>query len=219
MNPRVMHGYALVEGNRFDLNVILDAYEELVGALAEEFADGATTLSTAHPAHQKKIPWPEPGKATARKAWYGMAELYEVVDEALVHVMGRMTVKAYLLGKTWCVHDPATGRITTPLGEDVADLEPQPVVCIYGEQIGPNQYGMADERDIAVARRIVTANLAHLGLAFEASGPRVDRATGRALLVAYVTFPHAVYGKGRDFVRVRCVEPDGDPADTDQKAN
>lgn len=219
MNPRVMHGYALIEGNRFDLNAVLEAYETLVAALAEEFADGTTTLATAHPEHQKKFPWPDPGKEMGRKAWYGMAELYEVVDEALVHDMGRITVKAFLLGKTWCIHHPATGRITTPAGEHISSLEPQPVICIYGEQAAPNAYGLADARDIAIARRLVTVSLANLGLAFETSEPRFDPATGRDVLVAYVTFPHALYGKGRDIIRVRCVEPDGEPADTNQKAN
>lgn len=219
MNPRVMHGYALVEADRFDLNAVLDAYEAFVAAFAEEFADGTTTLSTAHPEYPAKIPWPDPGKVQARKAWYGMAQLYEVVDEALVHAMGRVTVKAFLLGKTWCVYHPASGRITTPLGEDVAELEPQPVICIYGVQSAPNAYGLADERDIAVAKRLVTLNLAYLGLEFETSEPRFDPASGRNQLVAFVKFPHALYGKGRDIVRVRCVEPDGEPADTDQKAN
>jgi hypothetical protein len=219
MNPRVMHGFALVEGNRFDLNAVLSAYEAVVDALAEEFSDGATTLATAHEEYAKKIPWPEPGKAMARRAWYGMADLYEVVDEALVHAMGRITVKAFLLGKTWCVHHPATGRLTTPRGEDVSTLEPQPVICLYGEQGGPNEYAVADAADIAIARRVITTDLAHLGLAFETSQPVVDPATGRNLLVAFVTFPHALYGKGRDIIRVRCVEPDGEPADTNQKAN
>lgn len=219
MNPRVMHGFALVECDRFDLNAVLSAYEAIIDALADEFSDGATTLSTAHPEHQKKFPWPDPGKGMARAAWYGMADLYEVVDEALVHAMGRITVKAFLLGKTWCVHHPATGRVTTPRGEDVSALEPQPVICVYGRQSGPNEYGVADAADIAVVRRVVVANLAHLGLAFETSQPIVDPATGRTLLAAFITFPHARYGKGRDIIRVRCVEPDGEPADTNQKAN
>lgn len=212
MQPTITGRSALIRGQKYDLSKVLASYEKLVDALTAHF--GASTLTTDRPGARKRIPWPEPGKAIARSTWEQMKQLHDVVDEPLLHLAGGLTVKAYLLGKTWCVRNVETGAITTPEGEDVSLLDPAPIVCIYGSGNGDGSYRLVDGATMDAVSMLLSDTLRDLGLGFERRTINEARtaADGRTDF-AFITFPHDAYGAGRDWITVRCVNSDGSELD------
>lgn len=213
MQTTIVGRSALVEGKAFDLQKVLTAHERLIDAFARRF--GPSQLTTDHEAAQRRFAWPDPGRALARQTWTRMKELHDVVDEPLIHPMDAgITLKAYLLGKTWCVRNPRTGVVTTPHGEHLAQLDPSPTVCVYGIRQPGGSYGLVSEADMEAAQRIVLVDLAALELTFERSTINEHAAVKSGLTdYGYVRFPHDVYGAGRDWIRVRCVSSDGGEVD------
>ncbi|HTK04457.1 MAG TPA: hypothetical protein VL500_02645 [Candidatus Eisenbacteria bacterium] len=212
MQPTIAGRSAIILGRKYDLSKIIAAHEKLVDALTAHF--GASVLTTDRPGAQKRIPWPEPGKAIARRTWEQMKELHDVVDEPLLHLAGGLTVKAFLLGKTWCVRNIETGAITTPEGEDVSLLDPVPTVCIYGAGNGNGSYRLVDGATMDAVSMLLSDKLRDLGLGFERRTINDAVAAGSgASDFAFITFPHEVYGAGRDWITVRCVNSDGSELD------
>ncbi|HTM68558.1 MAG TPA: hypothetical protein VL426_04615 [Candidatus Binatia bacterium] len=208
MQPRIAGRSAVILGQKYDLAKVLASYEKLIDALTEHF--GSSQVTTDHAFAQKRIAWPEPGKQLARQIWAKMKEIHDVVDEPLLHLAGGLTVKAFLLGKTWCVRDVGTGAITTPEGEDVSLLDPAPTVCIYGSRIDDGNYRLVDGATMDAVSMLLGDKLRDLGLGFERRTINEARtaADGRTDF-AFITFPHAAYGAGRDWITVRCVNSDG----------
>lgn len=204
MNP----GSALVEGPKYDFPRVLGAYERIVDAFTARF--GASTVTTDRPGAQRRIVWPDPGRAVARAVWEKLKEMHDVVDEPLVHLVGDLTVKAYLLGKTWCVRDAKTGEIRTSHGEHVSKLDPSPTVCVYGVRSEDGACRLVDGGTMDAVGEILAYDLRDLGLRFERSTLCVPAtaADGRTDY-GFITLPHAVYGAGRDWLNVRCVSSDG----------
>ncbi|MEY4744429.1 MAG: hypothetical protein RL272_374 [Candidatus Parcubacteria bacterium] len=219
MKTPIVGRSALIMGPKYDLLKTLDAYERLIDALAARF--GGTAVTTVRQSASRRIPWPDPGKAVARQTWLSMKEIHDVVDEPLVHPMDGLTIKAYLLGKTWCVQDAETGAVTTPEGEDVSALDPVPTVCVYGPKArGGDGHALLDVATVDAVQAVIDGPLADLGLVI--SRHRFERsATGapQPLEVAYVTFPHGVYGDGHEWLNVRCVSSDGGDPDPDGLEN
>lgn len=217
--PIPRRGMALVNGPAYDLDMVMAAYETLIDALAARF--GGTTVTAASVLRGTKFDWPDPGKPIARRTWKKMTEFYDVVDEALVHHMGPLTVKAFLLGKTWCVYDPLSRRVLTSQGDDISMLDPVPTVCLYGpeDEDQPGSYGMPPVSVIDAASVVIDDELAKLGLTIDRSRPVTVPGESFSRCVAFVAFPHDIYGRGRDYIRVRCVTPDGDSADSGEEGN
>lgn len=213
MQTTIVGRSALIEGQVYDMTKVMAAYEALVDAFARRF--GPSTLTTDHESAQRRFSWPDPGKGLARQTWSRMKELHDVVDEPLIHPMkAGLTLKAYLLGKTWCVRDSRTGVVTTPHGEHVSLLDPSPTVCVYGIRQPSGAYGLVSEADMEAAQRIVLVDLAALELTFERSTINEHAAVKSGLTdYGYVRFPHDVYGAGRDWIRVRCVSSEGGEVD------
>lgn len=208
MQPTITGRSAVIVGQKYDLPKVIAAYERLIDALTAHF--GSSVLTTERPEAQKRIAWPDPGKAVARRTWEQRKELHDVVDEPLLHLAGGLTVKAYLLGKTWCVRNVETGAITTPEREDVSWLDPVPTVCVYGAGDGKGSYRLIDGATMDAISMVLSDVLRDLGLDFERKTINVPgtAADGRTDF-AYITFPHGVYGAGRDWITVRCVNSDG----------
>lgn len=218
MQTTIVGRSALVQGPRYDLPKVLAAHEELIDAFTARF--GRSTLTTNIPAAQRQFAWPDPGKAFARQTWDRMKELYDVVDEPMLHLMEGLTVKAFLLGKTWCVRNVATGEITTPGGEHVSCLDPAPMVCVYGPGNGDGSYHLVAGTKMDAVSELFAGPLRHLNLDFERCTLNVPKtaATG-ATDYAFITFPHRIYGAGHDWVTVRCVNSDGSEIDPKDFAN
>jgi len=214
MPPVIAGRSALIEGPKYDLRKILAAHEQLIDALTAHF--GSSALTTDHAEAQRRIPWPEPGKAVARSTWERMKQIHDVVDEPLLHIAGGLTVKAYLLGKTWCVRNVDTGAITTPSGEDISWLDPVPTVCIYGARADDGACRLVDGATMDAVSMVLSDKLRDLGLDFERRTINDAVAAGSgATDIAFITFPHGVYGAGRDWITVRCVSSDGSELDNE----
>lgn len=203
-------GTILIPGPRYDLRKVLDAYEQVIDVLTERIGGGRSTVSTTREQYREHLDWPDPGKGVARETWLRMAELYEAVDEPLVHAVGGMTAKAYLLGKTWCVYHRERDLITTPTGLDLSELDPHPVIGVYGPEVQDNSYQLCDAATIAAVRGLLAGPLAGLGLEMTESQILTEPSDpSRPLQIAFIDFPHAGYGDGFGPIRVRCVTPDG----------
>ncbi|KPJ85766.1 hypothetical protein AMJ57_01855 [Parcubacteria bacterium SG8_24] len=203
-------GWVLIETDQYDFPRVLDAAEEVIDCLVRHMSAGGSTVSTLRPGFRQPFAWPEPGRRIARQVWTDTARSFEVVDSSLVHAIGPMSVKAFLLGKTWCVFDATTGRLTTPRLEPVSELDPTPTVCLYGEEVGPNSYDLLDPAVIDAAEGHILSELSHLGLEIRRhSAPARAGDPAEVRQVAFISFPHSTYGDGRGLSRVRCVTPNG----------
>jgi hypothetical protein len=202
-------GTVLVTGARFDLERVLDAYEQVVDALAGAFP-GGSDVRTRH-ANRVSHTWPVPGRAYASGFWRKAAESYEVVEEPLLHRFGGALVKAYVLGKTWLVYVPEADRLFTPTRGDVSELDPSPTLCFYGPARAdePDVHALLDARTLSIIRGQFDGPLAALGLEYSEVPLARDGRTGETLGVAYAQFPHARYGDGIGPIRVRCVTSGG----------
>ncbi len=204
MSNSLSAGTALVHGMRFDFEKVLSAYERLVDRFTAEFGGGKSTFGTTHPEFNKRLDWHSADRDIANQCWRRLAKLCDSVNEPLVHYIGPLTVKAFLLGKTWCVQQP-DGSITTPNGDPITELANEPMFCLYGPEVAGerNSYCLADEKDISTAEALLVGDLADLGLVCRKTN--VVREKGAAKQIAFVAFPHGSYGLGRGPIRVQCV--------------
>lgn len=202
-------GTVLVTGLRFDLARVLDAYARVLDTFSEA-RPGGFEVMTRDPSRVSHA-WPGPGREKALAFWRAAAGTYEAVDEPLIHASGGLVIKAYLLGKTWLVHDPASDRLLTPTRGDLSELDPSPMLCFYGAMRDgePDMHALLDDREIAAARGAIEGPLSGLGLAWHEVPLVRNETTGETLGVGFATFPHAVYGDGVGPIRVRCITTDG----------
>ncbi len=216
MKTTVVGQSALIMGPKYDFPKVLAAYERIVDAFAARF--GGTSVTTAHAEAQRRFPWPDPGKALARGIWGQLARIHDVVDEPLLHPMRGFALKAYLLGKTWCVQNAVTRVVTTPEGEDVSKLDPVPMICVYGALQDDGSHGLVSG-EVMDEVALLVGGLRDLRLGFDRSTLNVPASAASGLTdYAFITLPHDVYGAGRYWLNVRCVSSDGgDPAPDDMQ--
>lgn len=201
-------GCIVVDGPRYILEKSLVTYELIIDRLCAAFGVSTSDLKTTRPGYRRRFVWPDPGKREAKELWRRVAEHYDAVDEALVHSIGPLTVKAYLLGKTWLVYHPVEERVSTPTNGGICELDPSPVLCLYGEEHGEGKYAPLSPADMEVIRRVFEEEFSLLGIEAEiATASRQD-----AEIVGYfvwLSFTHATHGNGHGPISVRCVQRDG----------
>ena len=205
-------GSVLIDGLKFDFPRVIEAGMEVLKALDRRFGTGDTEF-TPDPDRYLGMKWPVPGESAAREIWAKAAEIYDVVDQPLDFSIGALTIRAYLLGKTWCVYHREFDLLATPSGEPVSALDPTPVLCIYGSRArkgDQKSYTLPDASAIAAVEELLSGALVQLGLELEKSEAYQDPLRPeRQLQVGFIRFPHHRYGAGRGQIRVRCVTPDG----------
>jgi len=203
-------GWVLVLGDRYDLRKTLAAAEAVIDCLARRLAGGTSTALAETTSGRRTLIWPDPAKSLVRRFWERSAQAFDVADFAVAHEIGPLTVKVYLLGKTWCVYDAASGRLTTPRLQDVSGLDPAPTICLYGPETRPGSYALLEPETVDAVEEALWADLRDRGLRLErhviASDPAAPE---RARQIAFITLSHAVYGVGRGPIRVHCVTPGG----------
>lgn len=204
---RFIEGAVCIEGKRFSLDRVLEAYVAVIDRLVAEYGDRSSWVSSARNGYQRTLAWHEGGRDEAVKVWRMMREHYDAVDESLVHSIGPLSIKAYLLGKTWCVYRPMDDRLMTPLGESVGELDPIPTICVYGARNG-DSYAPVGATDMARVDALVRDVFTGLGLSFETA--TAQRQDGTIVgHFGWLTFPHGTFGEGYGPLVVRCVLPDG----------
>ena len=213
-------GYVVIDGPRFDFDRVLDAAEHVLDAFADRIGGGMATVSGNSPPFTKRISWPDPGREIARKVWRDITGVCDVVDEALVHAMGDVSLKAFLLGKTWLVQAP-DGAITMPDLISPADrIDPTPMICVYGTQSAedPRSFAVATVQRMRELRMIakVAVRVPH---EFAVVGVGDDGRGAPTHAAGFIRFQHEFYGAGRGDIRVRCVTPEGAPIRPDRRSN
>lgn len=204
------NGWVLILGDRYDLRKALDAAEAVIDCLSRHLGPQSSVVSTELPGYRRDLVWPTPARELARDTWIKAAREFDVSDISLSHRIGPLTVKVFLLGKTWCVYDRDTGRLTTPGLRPVSDLDPTPTICLYGPETQPGCYGLLEPAVLDAVETALRTDLGDLGLQMERHVLTPDPTRPESTLqVAFLTLPHAVYGNGRGPIRVRCVTPSG----------
>jgi hypothetical protein len=153
--------------------------------------------------------WPHPAKEKAFRVWRSLGANYDALGEGVTHVFpaDAMTAKAYVLGRHWTVYDPRTGLHTSPQRKDVSTLDLAPVVDVYGRDLPDGGRAGIDENATDALQRLVVRDLSRFGLDFTVLS--VEAVPGRPRVVATIRFTEAAYGAGEDWIRIRCVAPDG----------
>lgn len=206
-----------IESLRYRLEAVLPAYEHLIDALCEGFECSMSTVTTTHKGFDQPIRWPDPGKDMVRLTWRRCAEHHDVIDASLIHHVGPLTVKAFLLGKTWLVYLPENDRLSTPTDGDVHELDPVPVVCVYGEDHGGGKYGLVSSEHIAAVQTVFEKAGPLLGLDLEVMSASND--DGQVVgYMAYIKFRDTRFQGGTDSLRVKVVQRDGSPIPESCKA-
>lgn len=205
--PVISGGAAIIRGERYHLERVLYSYETLIDRLAARFTRGKSIVTSHREDLKGPLVWPDPAKAKVLPLWRGLAANYDALGEGIAHRFPLpMTAMAYVLGKSWTVYDRASGRHATPQWGDVDRLDTGPVIEIFGREIAQGRTGV--EADTAEAiQRIVMTELAKLKLSVTLLC--VEAVPGHAQVAMSVRFPREVYGAGEDWIRVRCVAPDG----------
>lgn len=201
-------GCVLVDGPQYILEKSLITYERIIDRLCAAFGVSTSDLTTTRPDYKRCFVWPNPGKREAKELWRRVAEHYDVVDEALVHSIGPLTVKAYLLGKTWLVYHPGEDRVSTPTNGGIGELDPAPTLCLYGEECGEGKYASLSIADMEVVRRVIDEELFALGITVQIA--TASKRSGEIVgYFVWLSFSHATHGNGYGPLSVRCVQRDG----------
>lgn len=205
--PVISGGAAIIKGQRFNIDRVLYAYQQVIDVLTGRFGKSGRSVLHSH-RNDLKGPfiWPDPAKDKALGVWRGLAKNYDALGEGVTHLFpAGMTAKAYMLGKTWTVYAPRTG-LTTPQWKHVSQADLSPVIELYGRDLpAGGRTGM--NADLAEAiERLIRTDLARYKLVFTLMS--VD-AAGRTQVVGTIRFPPETYGAGEDWLRIRCVAPDG----------
>ena len=132
MNAIVSEGIALVNGPRFDLVRLNDAVDRLIVRLASYYTPKVKVIievpSGVGPIQRHADP-----RIFSMGFWNACAQRFDVnVDAAINYGVGPVTVKACLMGRTWCIYDPDDGGLYTPDGQPASVLDPTPMLCIFG---------------------------------------------------------------------------------------
>lgn len=206
--PVISGGAAIIRGERWHLERVLYAYAELIDRLGARLTRGKSIV-TSHRADLKgPLVWPDPAKDKVLPLWRGLAANYDALGEGFAHRFPLpMTAMAYVLGKSWTVYDRATGRHATPQWGSVDNLDTGPVIEIYGRELPNGGRTGIGEAATDVVQKVVTVELAKLKLSLTLLS--IEAVPGHLQVAATVRFPREVYGAGEDWIRVRCVAPDG----------
>jgi len=206
--PVISGGAAIIKGQRFHMERVLYAYVQLIDTLTGRFGKSGRSVLHSHRTDLKgPFVWPHPAKDKALTVWRGLAKHYDALGEGFTHLFpAGMTAKAYMLGKTWTVYAPRTG-LTTPQWKDVGQADLSPVVELYGRDLpGGGRTGIGADMAEAI-ERLVRRDLARYKLACTLMS--VEAVPGHAQVVVTIRFPRETYGAGEDWLRIRCVAPDG----------
>jgi len=210
--PAISGGCIALYGKKYALPDVLEVYAELMDHLTVRYgmeksyvtADGWDLLP-------EPLSWPEPGKGHALAAWNDHAEVTDVLGDCALHRIGPFEAYAYLLGTDTATYDTQKKLVTLSDDRKIHDFAtayPSSGPCIdicglpkQGEIVGISP-------DLAEKlRAIVLIELSRMRLRFTTSS--IARANGETEVLARIGFPHAEYGAGEDWLRVRCVAPDG----------
>jgi len=200
---RFIEGAVCIEGKRFSLEKVLQTYVAVIDRLVAEYGDRSSWVSSSRSGFQRPLVWDAEGRGEALRVWRMMHEHYDAVDESLVHAIGPLSIKAYLLGKTWCVYRPMDDRLMTPLGESVGELDPTPTICVYGARNG-DSYAPVSTEDMAKVIAVTRSVFAELGLSLETATAEHQDGTVAGHF-GWLTFPHETFGEGYGPIMVRCV--------------
>lgn len=202
-------GTVLVEGPSYDLVRVGDACHHLIARLAAKYGPGVSVAIEAPVGVMPPVPHKDPAIFT-RSFWEACAQRYDVnIDASIEFGVGPVTAKANLLGRTWCVFHE--GKLFTAEGKPASEIDPVPTLCVFGQR-HKGLYRMPAPTIIADVEKHLSREIRSLGLVFEKSEViRLPTKPPSEAQVAFISFPHAVYGRGRDWLRVRCTMADGSP--------
>lgn len=203
---------AIAYGRTYDFDKIFNAYFALMEVVAS---------MSGGPSWTKPTPWitgPNGryplSRENIRRGWDKVLDRWQVSDEHISHVVGGLTFRAYLLGRTrldcnlgehtLCIHGTKrpVGRVPYPNGNMmVVAIESQPEVEIFGGEDGRGALLGAPKYAIERVRTCVETNLKSYGLKMEDTGGAGDDQ------FAVVSFPFKRFHSGTDGygpIRVRC---------------
>lgn len=206
--PVISGGAAIVRGQRFHLERVLYAYEQVIDVLTGRFGKEGRSVLRSHRTDLKgPFLWPHPAKENALRVWRGLGAHYDALGEGVEHVFpAGMTAKAFMLGKAWSVYAPKTG-LTTPQWKPVSQADTAPVIDLFGRDLPDGgRVGFSPETAEKL-ERLFRQELARFKLIFAVMC--VEAVPGRPQVVGTVRFPAETYGAGEDWIRLRCVAPDG----------
>lgn len=204
--PAIIGGATPLFGEKFDMPRVLFAYEQLFDALTAKFGDGTSRVRGRAAAIVDGVDWPYPGKEKVIDTWRFWSQTYDVLGEGVHHAVGPIAASAFLLAKNWSVYDTDKNRHALSNGQPIESLDTAPQVTLYkrtkdGEMVGMRQL-FAEK-----IRSVVLSDLVRFGFVYTTVS--YSRTPDVIEVVATVTFPHSIYGAGKDWLRVRCVAPDG----------
>lgn len=201
-------GCVVVDGPQYILEKSLITYEHIIDRLCVAFGVKESDVTTDRSGYDRRHSWQGVGRLYAKKAWRRMAAKHDVVDEALVHTIGPLTVKAYLLGKTWLVYHKGEDRVSTPTNGGIGELDPAPTLCLYGEECGEGEYASLSIADMEVIQRVIDEDLFSFGITAQivTATRQNDEIVG---YFVWLSFSHAMHGNGYGPLSVRCVQYDG----------
>ncbi|HTM68559.1 MAG TPA: hypothetical protein VL426_04620 [Candidatus Binatia bacterium] len=206
--PVISGGAAVVKGQRFHLERVLYAYVQVIDVLTGKFGKEGRSVLRSHRSDLKgPFLWPDPAKDEVLKLWRGLGSRFDALGEGFTHVFpGGMTAKAFMLGKVWCVYAPKTG-LTTPQWKPVSEADTAPVIEIYGRDLPDGGRTGVGANTAEALERLFRRDLARYNLAFAMLS--VETIPGRPQVACTVRFPRETYGAGEDWIRLRCVSPEG----------
>lgn len=204
--PPIVEGSTALFGEKYDLHKVRYAYEQLFDALTAKFGGGTSTVRGRFGPLAKGVEWPHPGKGHVLEQWDWWAQRFDVLGESVTHSVGSVEAQAFILGRNWSVYDAAAGKHVLNNGKPVAELDPAPLVSLYGHTRRGETFGL-NERLSEKVRAVVISDLAKFGFVYTTAS--YSRTPEVVEIFATVSFPHSVYGAGEDWLRVRCVAPSG----------
>jgi hypothetical protein len=204
--PAIIGGATPLFGEKYDLPRVLYAYEQLFDALTAKFGKGTSKVKGRAAAIADGVDWPHPGKDKVIETWKFWSQNYDVLGEGVHHAIGPVKASAFVLAKNWSVFDATKGTHTISNGQPLEALNTGPQVAIYGRTQGSTLVGM-NEYLAEKVRAVVVSDLARFGFVYTTAS--YSRVPNVIEIVASVSFPHSIYGAGEDWLRVRCVQPNG----------
>jgi len=205
--PKFIGREALVTGLAFDLQKCVDAVDDIVRAVMKAFPGAKATVQ---PRHEKYLPEPLPaGFKNARDVWEAAAQLYDVVDEPLIYVAGDVTLRAYMLGRAYCVLQQ-DGTLSLPDGKPISELNNAPVIGIYGPMSDLRGNSMLT-REESQKVQMAIESLELPGITYTANDLNPDGYdfVSSRCVIGTVRFSPDAFATGKAELRVRCVRPDG----------
>lgn len=136
-----------------------------------------------------------------RQVWTEAGKFYEAVDEPMIAVFPGLCLQIMPLGGAVCRYDAARDALVTMSRAVIGELDPTPVVWIYGEERGLSAFGLASPGMVEAVEKLVAPDL-HFWKSETLYVSTDMRTLGR---FASISFPHAAFGAGRGPIRVRCI--------------